>query len=265
MKSMKPNILEDKVCLVIPFYNELSNVASIIEEWVSILTFHKINYQILAINCGSTDDTRGVLRSLANENLNIQVTDIQNHGYGHCLRTGLLEATHSDARWIFHTDSNGELRALDFLKMWKERDQFHTQTGYRASFNGPIYRMFLTTLVSKFASALYQTQLRDIEISYRLYECNHLKNMLHEIPFTSTSPNAFLSLLAAKTSKGMRQIPVVHRRRIFGRTSTNIFTFTFSQIRLLVELLAYRSMYNFKVLEINKLSLKKSNVKIISK
>ena len=265
MKSMKHNILEDKVCLVVPFYNEQQSVAPFIEEWISVLTFHKIKYQILAINCGSTDDTRGVLRSLASVNSAIVLTDIQNEGYGQCLKRGLLEATNTNSRWIFHTDSNGELRALDFLKLWKERNSFHTQIGYRANFSGLRIKDICSNLISKFASLLYQTSLKDIDISYRLYESTHLKNMLHEIPSVTCSPNVFLSLLAARTSKGMRQIPVVHRRRIFGASSTSLFSFIAMQIQLFFELCAFRSIYNFKVKEVRKLSQKEAPLKVTSK
>lgn len=259
----KQHILNDKVCLVIPFHNEAKNVQPLIREWSELLHFHKIKFQILAINAGSTDDTRGVLRSLDNEKLT--VIDVQDKGHSKALIRGFKDALKTNSGWIFHTDSDGQIRALDFLKFWNERNSYQTQIGYRAQrIDGPL-RGFLTSALSKIVSTLFGTVIKDINISYRLYERDHLSILLEEIPSLTNHPNVFLSLLAAKTSDGIRQIPVVHRRRKFGKSSMNHFDLIFEFSRLVVELSTYRPIYNFKINEIKKLITKSKEKSAISR
>jgi glycosyltransferase involved in cell wall biosynthesis len=265
VKSAKPNISNDKVCLVIPFHNEVKNVSPLLEEWTTILHFHKIDYQILAVNAGSTDDTRGVLRNLASNNTNITVLDIQDRGHGKALTEGLKEATQTNCRWIFHTDSNGQIRALDFLKFWGNRNQFQTQIGYRGQRVDGIFRTLLSNSLSRLVTSLFNTKLRDINIPYRMYENSHLSLILEEIPSITNYPNVYLSLLSSKTSDGIRQIPVVHRRRQFGHSSKGNLTLALDYIRLVLELITFRSIFNFKVSEIRNLIKKSKSRKVISK
>jgi glycosyltransferase involved in cell wall biosynthesis len=262
-KLAKQHISDDKVCLVIPFHNEAKNVQPLIQEWTEILSFHKIRYHILAVNGGSTDDTRGVLRSLENKNLTI--IDIQDKGHAKALLTGLKDAANSDCNWIFHTDSNGQIRALDFLKFWNERNQFHTQVGYRAQRVDGFFKSLLSKSLSKVVSLLFGTMIKDINIPYRMYEKGHLKLLLEEIPSFTQYPNVFLSLLCAKTSNGFRQIPVVHRRRRFGKSSMGKLSLALSYSRLTLELITFRSIYSLKVKEIRDLIKKSKTRQVISK
>lgn len=265
VKNAKPNISNDKVCLVIPFHNEVKNVSPFLEEWIGILSFHKIDYKIIAVNAGSTDDTRGVLRNLSSTNSKISILDIQDRGHGKALFEGFKEAIQSNCQWIFHADSNGQIRALDFLKFWNNRNQFQTQIGYRGQRVDGLFRTILSKSLSKLVSSLFGTKLRDVNIPYRMYENSLLSLMLEEIPSFTNYPNVYLSLLSSKSSNGIRQIPVVHRRRQFGKSSMSNLSLVFGYIRLVMELVTFRSIFNFKVHEIKKL-IKKSQIKnVISK
>ena len=265
VKNAKPNIYNDKVCLVIPFHNEARNVSPLLEEWITILKFHKIDYKIIAVNAGSTDDTRGVLRSISSTNPNITLLDMQDRGHGKALIKGFKAAINTNYQWIFHADSDGQIRALDFLRFWNNRNQFHTQIGYRGQRVDSFFRVALSKSLSRLVTALFGTNLRDINIPYRMYENTHLSLLLEEIPSFTNFPNVYLSLLSSKTSNGIRQIPVVHRRRQFGKSSKSNISLLTEYSRLVIELFTYRSIFNFKVSEIRKLIKKSQARKVISK
>lgn len=248
--SMKPNTLNDKVCLVIPFHNEAKSVAPLITEWIQTLKFHKIDFSILALNSGSTDDTRGVLRTLSEEHSNLQIRDIEDKGHGNAIITGYRDAIQSKCEWIFHCDSDGQIRPLEFLKFWENRNQFETQIGYRAHRVDGFFQSTFSRVKSKFISKLFGTYILDINIPYRLIKKDLISVIIDEIPSIHLVPNIFINLLASKTSKGFQQYPVVHRKRRFEHTLGEKHLHFIQGIYSFLEILSFRIIYSSRVKDI---------------
>ncbi|OUR93462.1 hypothetical protein A9Q84_18485 [Halobacteriovorax marinus] len=260
---MKPNNENDKVCLVIPFHNEAKSVAPLLQEWINTLSFHKINFTILALNSGSTDDTRGVLRTLTETYPQLLLRDIEDHGHGKALMEGYRDAIQSDADWVFQCDSDGQIRPLEFLKFWDNRHIYETQIGYRAQRADGLFSSLFSKFNSKILSKMFGTYVLDINIPYRLIKRDLLSIIINEIPPTTFFPNIFISLLAAKTSNGFSQSPVVHRVRQFQHTLKTSHSMLFTSIEALLEIISFRFVFSSRVNDIT--SIKSRNEEKIRK
>lgn len=81
-----------KLSLVVPCYNEEGNVEKFLQEVRNIFK-NDINYEVIFVNDGSTDNTRAVLKQLAKENKNVQViTFSRNFGKEAAMYAGLTSS-----------------------------------------------------------------------------------------------------------------------------------------------------------------------------
>ena len=94
-----------EVSIVFPAYNEAENIASVVDDFASVL--NGISAELIVVNDGSSDDTQRVLNSLPLPNLRV-IEHQTNLGYGAALRTGFNAAL---GRWTFFTDSDRQFRS----------------------------------------------------------------------------------------------------------------------------------------------------------
>lgn len=78
-----------ELSVVVPFYNEQDNAKTVLSGLGNALD--DINYEIIAVNNGSTDNTASVLREVKNSRI-IIVTVEKNIGFGYGIRKGLESA-----------------------------------------------------------------------------------------------------------------------------------------------------------------------------
>jgi glycosyltransferase involved in cell wall biosynthesis len=76
-----------------PSHNEEGLLASSVREVVSGLRSRDASFEVLIVENGSSDETRSLAGSLADEHTEVSVHTIDHADYGLALRTGLLAAT----------------------------------------------------------------------------------------------------------------------------------------------------------------------------
>ena len=73
-----------------PAYNEEKNISQTITRAVDFLTRKKIDYEIIVVDDGSTDQTASVVKKLRTANQKIKLVQHKlNRGYGGALKTGI--------------------------------------------------------------------------------------------------------------------------------------------------------------------------------
>lgn len=94
--------LKNKICLVIPVYNERPSISNSVKEFMSGAT----HYTLLVVNDGSSDGTYEVLKLCAAELGFELTTHEQNLGYGSACKTGASWAHDMGYEWIIFADSD---------------------------------------------------------------------------------------------------------------------------------------------------------------
>lgn len=90
--------------IIVPCYNEVNAIAKTIENLFSAIPVQD-SFEIIVVNDGSTDGTRGILERLEKEFPSLRVVDHnRNRGYGAALKTGIRIAR---SELIAITDADG--------------------------------------------------------------------------------------------------------------------------------------------------------------
>jgi len=103
-KGLKNNIQDSKVLLVIPCYNEESNVLSLYESIQKALPFAGMVVDVLFIDDCSNDKTRDVL--IENDMPHIALA--VNLGIGGAVQTGIKYASQYNYDWVIQMDGDGQ-------------------------------------------------------------------------------------------------------------------------------------------------------------
>jgi glycosyltransferase involved in cell wall biosynthesis len=104
--SLEERFIKNKVCVVLPTYNNAGTVSQVIDDLLQYTT------QILVINDGSTDHTREILKRYSH--LKIHHFDI-NKGKGTALRFAFKEAYKQGYEYAITIDSDGQHFAKDLI------------------------------------------------------------------------------------------------------------------------------------------------------
>ncbi|HDM10888.1 MAG: glycosyltransferase family 2 protein [Deltaproteobacteria bacterium] len=100
--------------VVVPVHNESENIAPLISEIRDALD-GKLNYEVVYVDDGSTDDTLEILRSIAGQFSRLRIIRHQEcFGQSAAIWTGIKEAR---GRWIATLDGDGQNDPKDILKI----------------------------------------------------------------------------------------------------------------------------------------------------
>jgi dolichol-phosphate mannosyltransferase len=159
--------------IVIPARDEAKNLQVVVPRLLTELERAGIRHEVLVVNDGSTDDTRGVLVQLADRHPNVCVLENPPpNGFGLAVRTGLANFR-GDAVAIVMADGSDE--PLDVVKCYAK-----LQEGYDCVFGSrfipgsklidyPTHKLILNRFANLFISALFQIRYNDVTNAFKCY------------------------------------------------------------------------------------------------
>ena len=104
--------------LVIPFFNEEKNVEDVIMDIINEFNEKNINYSLIAVNNGSSDNTCDILEELSSRYSQIKIVNInKNIGYGYGVTQGLKVAT---GDYVGYSVGDGQISGADVARVFDE-------------------------------------------------------------------------------------------------------------------------------------------------
>ncbi len=105
-----------KLSLVIPCFNEGENIGRLFDEIVQVMTEENVDFEVVLVNDGSTDDTMDVMRSIAeNTDHCVKVIDFsRNFGKEAGMYAGL---THAEGEYTVIVDGDMQQSPQTVIKM----------------------------------------------------------------------------------------------------------------------------------------------------
>lgn len=86
--------MSPQLSVLLPAYNEAENLVELVPEIEKVLTANGITFEIVVVDDGSTDGTRGVMRGLFGEWANVtMLRHDRNRGTAAAIHSGMLAAT----------------------------------------------------------------------------------------------------------------------------------------------------------------------------
>ena len=230
------------VSIIIPCYNEKHAIRETIKTIFIILDETNLtNFDIIAINDGSTDGSKDILDSLANEyhdkNLKV-IHHNRNQGYGAALKSGIRK---SHSEYIFITDADGTYpndRIPELIKTTQKRE-LDMLVGARIGDNVDYskLRSIPKLILVPWVSYLCGTDIPDMNSGLRIFKREIALKYLNLLPdgfsFTTT-----ITICLSRNKYLIEFIPISYSKRI-GKSHIKPLKDTFK----FVQLIARTGMY----------------------
>ncbi len=224
--------------IIIPVYNEEGSISSVIEDWTDTLNSLDIDFIICTFNDGSKDQTLRILNDLVKINSRLQVFDKPNSGHGPTILKGYKE--NMDAEWLFQVDSDNELRAYEFEKFWKTRNNYDFLIGNRIQRNSPLPRVITTTISRLVVGFFYGNKVKDVNAPFRLMRTSKFFDEVMKIPDATFAPNLIVSGIANKKRLRIKQFDVKHHDRETGEVSIKKWKLLKAAFKSLFQTIVFR-------------------------
>jgi glycosyltransferase involved in cell wall biosynthesis len=205
-----------ELSVVMPVYNEGAVIAEVIETWLDELARLGIDFELLAYDDGSRDDTGKILTGLSVHRPDLEVTSQANAGHGPTILRGYREAR---GEWVFQVDSDDEMSAEHFGLLWAQRGDHDLILGRRQHRDAPLARRIITAASRLTVWVLFGRAVTDVNAPYRLIRRAALVSILSRIPADAFAPNVIMSGLACRDRLRVREVWVPHRGRRAGTVS----------------------------------------------
>lgn len=201
-----------------PCYNEEESLPKLLDQAQKIVPKLAKKYEILVINDGSTDSTKKVAVSYAEQNPSIKVINQRNQGYGGAVNTGLRSARYE---WVFFTDADLQFDLSDLEKFVKKalEGKDDLVIGYRKNRAEGFKRDLMAKgmkLWNRFWLG-FPISIKDIDCAFKLIKREVIKNTLPLQSRGNLVSTEFL-LKAHKAGYVMSQIGVKHYARQSGES-----------------------------------------------
>lgn len=205
-----------ELSIVLPCYNESQNIPIIVKRLSRF--WPEINFELILVNNGSTDNTAEVLEEMLSGNEFLRIVTVEkNIGYGHGIMSGLREAE-ADVVSYSHADIQTPLEdVIKAFRMAKE-DNIDLNSvlikGNRV--NRRKEEQFFTNAYSKVASFMLGYDFYDINGQPKLFN----KKLLESLSYPPVDFSFDVYILYKALQKGYKLVtfPVDFGLRIHGES-----------------------------------------------
>ena len=225
--------------VIMPVYNERDALGGVVEEWLSCFRRLHIEFKLLIIDDGSTDDSYRIIKNLAEANPEILVEHKLNSGHGQSCLAGYRKAIAHAPEFVFQIDSDGQCIPDHFQDFWAKKDVYPVMFGDRVGRNDGIFRALISRLLSSVVFICTGEYIRDSNVPYRLIRSDILCEAERNIPENADLANVFLSILINK-NHSIQWISIGFRERHSGKSKLRGFSLIKKASELVVELVKFR-------------------------
>ena len=206
-----------KISIVVPIYNEEESVGTLYEKIAKTMEKLPHEYEIIAVDDGSTDNTLEKLKELASKDKRLKVISFKrNYGQTAAMFAGFQ---HASGDVIITMDADLQNDPADIpLLLEKMEEGYDVVSGWRKDRKDPF---FSRTLPSKIANYIISNvtgvHLHDYGCSLKAYKKDIAKNFR-----LYGDMHRFLPALAKGLGAKITEVPVSHHPRLYGKSKYGI-------------------------------------------
>lgn len=206
------------ISVVIPAYNEENNIKPMVERCQAYLKDNFLNYEIIIVDDGSTDNTGKIIDALAQMHKGIVkvIHHHSNQGYGAALRTGFYNS-HGDL--VFYTDSDNQFDIGQINEFMPFVDSFDILLGYRYCRHDPFYRLIISWCYNFLVSLIFNLRVKDVNAAFKIFHRYVFKDI--DIKSDEFFVDAEIIAKARHNNYTIFERPVRHFYRQQGNTTIN--------------------------------------------
>lgn len=215
-----------KTSIIIPMYNEEGNAAIILDELLNKTGSWSGDYEIIAVDDNSTDNTPAILKEYASRSDMVSVVTKRGRekGMGAALMEGGRKARGEILVWVMGDLSDDLGKIPEMVEAIKSGADIVFASRYMpGGSSGDLDKLkaFLSSRFTFFARFFFGLKVHDITNAYRAFR----KKLTDEIHLESTdfaiSPE--LAIKAHLLGYRLSEIPCSYKTRVSGKTKFKIF------------------------------------------
>ncbi|HIZ16322.1 MAG TPA: glycosyltransferase family 2 protein [Firmicutes bacterium] len=211
----------DKLYIIIPAYNEESNIEEVARQWHDVVKNINNESRLVIIDDGSKDSTLTVLEGLKKELSQLEVVTKANSGHGATVLYGYNYALENGADYIFQTDSDGQTLPEEFYPFWEERNNYAAIIGHRNHRKDGFSRVIVTKTLKFVLWCIFGLKITDANTPFRLIKREVLQRYITKIPKDFNLSNVMLTVCLVKYKENIKFVPITFRPRQGGVNSIN--------------------------------------------
>ncbi|HVC43294.1 MAG TPA: glycosyltransferase [Candidatus Binataceae bacterium] len=223
------------ISIILPVLNESDNLRVLIPRLGALMRRERLDFEILVIDGGSTDDTRALA-----EGLGARVIPERRRGYAGALETGFAEAR---GDFILTLDADMSHEPAFVAKMWRARHRADIVIASRYTHGGVTYADFVRDWLSRILNFAMRRVLsmpvRDMSSGFRLYRREALAGLAIE----SRNFEVLEEVLVKAYAQGysVYEVPFTYFPREAGQSHARLLRFGMDLTRAAIRLWKLRN------------------------
>ena len=205
-----------KLSLVIPAYNEGSNIVSLVRGLCKALNYIEDSFEIIMVDDGSTDQTPEILAALTKEIAQLKIVSIfPNQGYGNAILRGLEVAQGTILGWL---SADSQIRPEDVVVIYRKlaRDGLDLCKGVRIKRNESVFRRIQSAVYNVFFRFLFCVPYRDINGTPKIFRRSLFESLVLSSKDWFLDPEIMIQSIRKGAKIG--EIEVRWRKRLGGKS-----------------------------------------------
>jgi len=204
-----------ELSVLVPVHNEALNIASLVGEIRSALDA-MLDYEIVYVDDGSTDDTWGELLKAARECGKLRLVRHQNNcGQSTTLCTAVKAAR---ADWVVTLDGDGQNDPADIPKLWARRQEYDKGQescicGWRRQRQDNWLKRVSSRVANRFRQSILKDATPDTGCGIKLFP----RELFLQVPYFDHM-HRFLPALFLRQGGKVTSVEVNHRPRTRGQS-----------------------------------------------
>jgi glycosyltransferase involved in cell wall biosynthesis len=196
--------------IVIPVYNEEESLDELVSKIKTTVAELNVQFEILFVNDGSTDNSQKIIDDLSLANNNIKsITLRKNFGKSAALNAGFKHVKYDI---VFTMDADLQDDPMEIPRFLKEiEDGYDLVTGWKENRNDPKEKTIPSKVFNAITSKMSGLELKDYNCGFKCYR----KTVLNELNLYGEL-HRFVPFLAFKKGFKVQEIPVHHHERKHG-------------------------------------------------
>ena len=206
---------EAGVAVLMPVHNEADNIERV------VLGFHetisrRMPVEIVLSEDGSSDGTKGVIVGLSRRVPLKATLSSMRKGYAGGIKDGLKLVK---ARYVVIADSDGQVVAEDFWKLWGLKEKCDIVNGYRVKRADAFHRRVMSNVFQWMTRVLLKLpRFHDVTSPYKLMKTEVAKIVADDFKYMNESFWTEFTVRALQKGYSIVEIPVSHCVRLGGST-----------------------------------------------
>lgn len=213
-----------QLSIVMPVFNERNNIKGVLNELNKVIQDNNISSEIIIVDDGSTDGTKEHLEDLKKQ-YSIKVELLPHTGKSNAIVHGVSKAKGKNVL-MFDGDGQFDPKYIPRFLSYLESEEYSIVIGSKYLNNSwkdnSINRYIIGRGYNIIVNSLFSTNYTDIQGGYKMFRTDTLKSLIENKSYKDFALDTLILLIAAKRGIAIKEVPIVIRNRISGKSSVKI-------------------------------------------